>query len=94
MPRLHPLGYLVWSVFPVLVRLCDWVGRAVGCVASLAAMTATQRGAFRVSSNLISLCPVSDICGIFSNWVLSSNSGSRPRETTMSRLFVETLQHP
>lgn len=59
------------------------LGRAVDYVASLA----TQRGAFRVSFNLISLCPVSDICAVFSNWVLSSNSGNHPRETTMPRLF-------
>lgn len=81
------------SVISVVCRLYNWIVPLIAwCLFS--AMRASQRGDVQVSSSLIPLGLLSKVSGVFSNQVLSSNSGRQPRKMAMPKLFEDSLQRP
>lgn len=56
-------------------------------------MTAGQGGSFLFNIKFISVCPVINVCGVFSNTVLSSSSGGGDQEQwKYTALFVEGVE--
>lgn len=95
MALLYPRGYLATMVIFVVPRLCSSVGPLIffsplrACIALLGAMrTSPQEGGFQVSSNLIPLILVPEVCDVFRNRVLPSGSGRRLRSMGIAYIVL------
>lgn len=85
MPVFQPPGHILCgrSVLlqgPPLGSAIDGFSPPVACVAPASTRKASQQGRiFQVSSKLISLCPTTRMCGVFTNIALLSSYGGQPR---------------
>lgn len=70
----------IYATTTVNHRVHNWVRRLppAACITSFDTMKLFSRN-FLVSINLISLLPVTSVCGVFSNRILTSRSGKWPR---------------
>lgn len=86
-------------IIVMVYRHYGWVGLLIfpssvgACKAPSDTMRASpQKGNFQVSSCSIHPCPVSEVCGVFSNKDLPSNSGANQGEWQQPILFYESLE--
>ena len=77
-------GWVGLLIFPSSVGACK--------VPSDTMRASPQKGNFQVSSCSIHPSPVSEVCGVFSNKDLLSNSGANQREWQPLILFYESLE--
>lgn len=53
-----------------------------------------HRASFPVSTDLISLCPVTSVCGVFSNRIITWGSGGQPHSDQLYPAFSVTFPLP
>ena len=85
---------MLWFV-AVTATVFDCFSALSACIASLNTMEPRPPvGGFQVSCNLNPSSPAWEICSVFNNRVLPSNSGKKPRAMVVIYTVWEDLKHP
>lgn len=99
MPLLYLWEYLTMLVIIVAHSVQRWVRLLMGFypvkMRHSSTMKANQNGGnFLVNSKLIYPCPVTNLCGVFSNRVLSLTSNGEPRAITVVCIVLAVFTTP